>query len=163
MLFKKLFICGASLRTLTTIKRWQIESFSSNLDSLHLSESPDPPIVDAANKVLIEVKATSINPIDLAISRGYGHNLLRIARVAIDARSADKITYDKFPMTLGRDYSGVIINKGAAVNQFKIGDHVWGVIPPYMANGSHANLVVANADHVSSSTLPDFQLISRLK
>lgn len=156
MLLKRSISSGINFRTLTTYRRWQIESFSSNLESLKLVESHEQPIVDSAHKVLVEVKGASINPIDVMIAQGYGHSLFRFARVSIDLISADKITYDKFPMTLGRDFSGVVVNKGAAVDKFKIGDNVWGVIPPYISIGSHANLVVACANHVSSchSLLP---------
>ena len=152
MLLKRTFVSGTSIRTLTTFKRWQIESFSPSFETLKLEESNEPPIIDSAHKVLVEVKAASINPIDVLISQGYGHSLFRLVRVLNDTVSPDKLTYDKFPMTLGRDFSGVIVNKGAAVNKFKIGDSVWGVIPPYLNTGSHASLVLACSDHVSSNS-----------
>lgn len=149
MLLKRNVISGTTIRSLTTYKRWEIDTFSPNLESLKQSECSDPPVVDSASKILVEVKAASINPIDVLISQGYGHSLFRLARFAIDSVSADKMTYDKFPMVLGRDFSGSVIAKGVSVTKFKIGDKVWGVIPPYINTGSHANLVVACADHVS--------------
>ena len=154
MLLKRNLISGITIRSLTRYKRWQIDTFSPNLQSLKLSECSDPPVVDSASKILVEVKAASINPIDILISQGYGDSLFRLARFAIDSVSADKVTYDKFPMVLGRDFSGTVVTKGSGVSRFKIGDQVWGVIPPYINTGSHANLVVACADHVSAKLYP---------
>lgn len=131
------------------LKKWQITGFSNDLSTLKLSEDLPLPYVNGPNEVLIDVKAASVNPIDVAMARGYGHNLLRIARVTQDMCGPEKLTYDKFPMTLGRDFSGVIIRKGAGVTKFKVGDEVWGVIPPQSTEGSHANYVVAKDSHIS--------------
>lgn len=155
MLLRRNLISGPTIRSLRTYKRWQIDTFSPNLESLKLTECSDPPVVDSAFKILVEVKAASINPIDILISQGYGDSLFRVARLRMNSVSRDKVTYDKFPMVLGRDFSGTVVAKGGGVSRFKIGDEVWGVIPPFINTGSHASLVVASADHVSGICVSD--------
>lgn len=48
------------------------------------------------------------------------------------------------PLTLGRDFAGVVQAVGGAVNQFKPGDEVMGVIPPPLT-GSHKQYVVSQS------------------
>lgn len=55
----------------------------------------------------------------------------------------------EFPLTLGRDFSGVIIGKGHDVkDNFQIGEEVWGVVPPY-EQGAHAEQVVVSKSYVN--------------
>lgn len=48
----------------------------------------------------------------------------------------------EFPLILGRDFSGTVINKGQDVTdkEMKIGDKVWGVVP-VQDQGCHAEFV----------------------
>lgn len=137
-------------RTLSSYRRWQISSYSPHFESLAFFESNVIPPVSGPNDLLIKVNAASINPIDVAMSSGYGRNILRVMRLAQELNEPAKITYDKFPMTLGRDFSGTVVRKGSSVSNYKVGDHVWGVIPPG-TSGSHANYVVAKDNHVRNS------------
>lgn len=55
----------------------------------------------------------------------------------------------ELPLTLGRDFSGVIISKGHGVDDgLKLGDKVWGVVPVEQ-QGCHANFVVVDKNLVS--------------
>lgn len=60
-------------------------------------------------------------------------------------------TYDglDLPLTLGRDFAGVIVSKGHDVgDRLELGKEVWGVVPTEQ-QGCHANYVVVNSNLVS--------------
>ena len=93
------------------------------------SEIDLPPL--GSNQVLLEVKATSINPVDNKIMRGapIGPNL---------------------PSALHGDVSGVIIEVGESVNAFKPGDQVFGIAGGLKGYcGASANHMVVNEDLIS--------------
>lgn len=59
-------------------------------------------------------------------------------------RRAKKLnTNIEFPLTLGRDFSGVIVSKGHGISDDKLqlGDEVWGVVP-VDEQGCHASHVI---------------------
>lgn len=70
---------------------------------------------------------------------GYGRTLLNLARF-----------YElEFPLTVGRDFSGIIIDKGHAVgNDYKVGDRVYGFVPLHKP-GCHAEAVAVHKADVS--------------
>jgi alcohol dehydrogenase len=68
---------------------------------------PKPEI--AAGKVLIEVYATGVNPVDWKISAGYMEKMM-----------------PPLPITLGGDVSGVVLEVASGVSEFKAGDEVYG-------------------------------------
>jgi NADPH:quinone reductase-like Zn-dependent oxidoreductase len=72
---------------------------------------PDP--VPDKEKLLIEVKAVSINPVDYKIKRG-------------DLRM---ISGSKFPKIVGSDFAGIVKEVGADIQNFKPGDRVYGALP----------------------------------
>lgn len=51
----------------------------------------------------------------------------------------------EFPLILGRDFAGVVVQKGLEIpdSKVKIGDKVFGVIPAHK-QGCHADYVVAD-------------------
>lgn len=58
----------------------------------------------------------------------------------------DYRTYEELelPLTLGRDFAGVVVSKGHDVSdRLKLGEKVWGVVPVEQ-QGCHANYVVIN-------------------
>jgi len=69
---------------------------------------PDPSA--DGNQVLVEVKASSINPVDWKIRRG-------------DLRF---VTGRKFPRIYGADFAGIVRETGRGVTEFKKGDRVYG-------------------------------------
>jgi NADPH:quinone reductase-like Zn-dependent oxidoreductase len=89
------------------MKALQIAKYGELKDSLVFNEV-DKPIVQA-NDVLIEVKAAAINPIDKSIILGNLQGLIPIP----------------FPITSAYDVSGIVVEKGAEVNNFEIGDLVY--------------------------------------
>lgn len=73
------------------------------------SDLPKP--VPAANQVLVQIKAAGINPLDWRIRNGE-------LRAFISSR---------FPMILGHDGAGIVVDKGHEVSGFEVGDHVFGL------------------------------------
>lgn len=58
-----------------------------------------------------------------------------------------------FPITLGRDFCGVVVRKGMNVrDNIQVGDKVWGVIPPHKT-GSHAEYACVDESYVSMEHL----------
>lgn len=71
---------------------------------------------------------------------GYGSTLLNVLRCN---------TNIEFPITLGRDFCGVVTRKGMSVREdIQIGDKVWGVVPPHRS-GCHAEYVVVDESWVN--------------
>lgn len=60
----------------------------------------------------------------------------------------EKVFHTQLPLTLGRDFAGVIRAVGKAVKDFEPGDEVMGVIPPQNGTGSHAQFVVVSSSLV---------------
>ena len=85
-----------------------------------------------AQQVLVKVKAASVNPVDWKIRSGK----LKIK------------TGIKPPEILGSDFSGVITAIGSQVNDYTVGDEVWGKFDSFKG-GSYAQRVVADADNIS--------------
>lgn len=128
---------------------WQIHSYGG-LKELQLSNVRIP-VISSPTEVLIKVDAASINPIDIAMTKGYGAsvlNLLRKARTLTGVQGDDL----ELPLTLGRDFSGVVVSKGHGVgDRLKLGDEVWGVVP-VDKQGCHAGYVLV--DHNSVGPRP---------
>jgi len=80
----------------------------------------------AASEVLIRVRAASVNPIDWKIREGMMQAMLG----------------ETFPMVLGRECAGDVVETGVAVKHFKKGDQVV-AIPDIRRTGSFAEYVVA--------------------
>lgn len=71
---------------------------------------------------------------------GYGKRVLSLLRW--------KDGLGEFPITLGRDFCGVVMDKGCSVSaDFKTGDKVWGVIEPHQI-GALAEFVVVDQRYV---------------
>jgi len=77
------------------------------LTNLEIRDIPQPSI--GPDEILVEVHAAGINPIDWKIREGM-----------MSARYGEE-----FPMVLGLDASGVVVETGKAVTQFNKGDEVW--------------------------------------
>jgi len=74
---------------------------------LQYGDLPDP--VASAGQVVVDVVAASVNGADWRVRAGqYGQA--------------------KFPLVLGRDFSGTVDALGEGVNDFKVGDAVFGVL-----------------------------------
>ncbi|MCX7592208.1 MAG: NAD(P)-dependent alcohol dehydrogenase [Fischerella sp.] len=73
------------------------------------------------DQLLVKVHATCVNPIDWKIRKG----MLKI------------LTGNKFPMILGYDLAGEVVEVGANVTRFKIGDQVYATLSP-LSGGAYA-------------------------
>ena len=70
-----------------------------------VNELPIPGI--NRNEVLIKIKSTSVNPIDLMKREGYGKTIFEKQRKQL------------FPWILGSDVSGIVKEVGSRVTKFK--------------------------------------------
>ncbi|UOR11130.1 NADP-dependent oxidoreductase [Halobacillus amylolyticus] len=97
-------------------------------------EVPAPEIQQ--DQVLVELHATSINPIDWKLREGY---------------LQEKLNFE-FPIILGWDAAGVVKKIGSAVKNFKEGDRVF-ARPETTRNGTYAQY--AAVDEYLLAHLPD--------
>jgi NADPH:quinone reductase-like Zn-dependent oxidoreductase len=81
-------------------------------EKLVYSDAPDP--VAGPGEVVVDVHAASVNAADYKVRLGGG--------------AYSGASNLKFPYILGRDFSGVVAALGSGVNDFKIGDTVFGVM-----------------------------------
>ena len=88
-----------------------------------------------ANEVLVKVKAIGINPVDYKVRN-------RQAPLAEDLAQFD-------PLILGWDISGEVVEIGADVNEFTIGEEVFGMVNFVGHGKAYAEYVAAPADHLA--------------
>ena len=88
------------------------------------------------NQVLVKIKASSVNPIDLMKREGYGSGIF------------EKQRRQNFPWILGSDFSGNVVSAGNKVKRLKEGDEVWGCTSN-ASSGTYAEYVVINQDEVN--------------
>ena len=74
------------------------------------TEAPDP--VPNPQEILVSIHAASVNPADYKVRTGFYPSSQNLP----------------LPYILGRDFSGVVIELGAEVSDFSIGDQVFGVL-----------------------------------
>src|SRR5690625_4837397 len=108
-----------------------IENYGG-IDELKYTEIDEPHLKD--NDVLIEIAATSVNPVDWKIREGYLKGML---------------DYD-FPLTLGLDAAGTIKEVGKNVTKFRIGDKVF-TRPDITRNGTYAEYVAVDETLVAKN------------
>jgi len=101
-------------------------------DDLQIAEVPVPEIAD--NEVLVQVKAISVNPVDVKTTIGKG--------MSGRLKNED-------PLILGWDISGIVTQKGSAVTDFEVGDAVFGMVN-FPGHGKvYAEYVAAPASHLA--------------
>uniref|UniRef100_K3WKV6 Enoyl reductase (ER) domain-containing protein n=1 Tax=Globisporangium ultimum (strain ATCC 200006 / CBS 805.95 / DAOM BR144) TaxID=431595 RepID=K3WKV6_GLOUD len=121
---------------------------------LQTGEQPDAAL-QSTYDVVIKVHAASLNPIDYKRRQG-----------------ALKVILDKhWPHVVGYDVSGVVVECGAEVMRFQVGDEVFGMLP-HNRNGALAELASvhedylakkpANLTHVQAASLPLVSLTALL-
>ena len=89
-----------------------------------LEEMPRPEPKD--DEILIRVIAASVNPVDVAIRKGYLAELIG----------------NKFPLILGMDAAGVVEKAGTKITKFKKGDAVYAFFT-LASEGGYAEYVIA--------------------
>ncbi len=108
----------------------------------------DAPMVAAQpGKVLVEVHAAGVNPMDWKVRDGLTRQWINL----------------NFPATLGYDFSGIVADVGEGVTDFRRGNEVYGEARIAMG-GSFAEYVLTDADavaikpgtvnHIESAALP---------
>lgn len=89
----------------------------------------DPPVPDS-NKLLVDVHAAGVNPVDWR------------------SRSGQLRLYDwftGFPRTPGSDLAGTVVETGGEVEDFRVGDEVFAMLSP-LGSGTYAERVTVPAD-----------------
>lgn len=135
---------SSSSKLHSSMSAWVIDQYGTN-EVLNFTEEYTTPSVNFDSEVLIQVHAASVNPLDISMRGGYGAKVLKLRR---DPMSLVQNGGSEFPMVLGRDLSGVVVDCGSGVTQFKPGDEVWAAIPPWK-QGSLAEFVTLTEYEVS--------------
>nr|XP_010599620.1 reticulon-4-interacting protein 1, mitochondrial isoform X3 [Loxodonta africana] len=127
----------------TVMPAWVIDKYGTN-EVLRFNQNMMLPIIHYPNEVIVKVHAASVNPIDVNMRSGYGATALNMKRDPLHIKTKG----EEFPLTLGRDVSGVIMECGLDVNYFKPGDEVWAAVPPWK-QGTFSEFVVVSGNEVS--------------
>ncbi|WP_068498274.1 NADP-dependent oxidoreductase [Paenibacillus kribbensis] len=101
-------------------------------EALEELEIPVPALTDT--QVLIEMRASSINPADIQLRSG----------AILQSPMADKFPV-QLPLVLGIDVAGIVKEVGEKVHRFKPGDRVMGMVPM----GSYMEYVAVEEDHLA--------------
>lgn len=117
------------------MKAAQIQTYGGP-DSIHVDDNaPEPTLKE--NHVLVEIHAAALNPFDAKIRSGMYKEMIPL----------------QFPVTLGGDFSGTVLQTGGGVSDYKIGDEVFGTAI-VMTGGSGAFAQKASANIKSISKKP---------
>src|SRR3954465_13538644 len=88
------------------------------------------------DKILVDIKAAGVNPIDWKIREGYMQQMVQL----------------QFPSTLGMDFSGVIkeVDKDISMEEYKQGDEVYGQASVTKGGtGAFAEIAITDADNIA--------------
>lgn len=150
LLVSKLTARGGNVRSFsfsasrrTVMAAWVIDKYGKN-DVLRFTKNAALPIIHYPNEVIVKVHAAGLNPIDISMRGGYGAATMAMKRDPLNINQSGS----EFPLTLGREVSGEIMECGLDVNYFKPGDQVWAAIPPWKQGGL-AEFVALSANEVS--------------
>uniref|UniRef100_H2Z231 Enoyl reductase (ER) domain-containing protein n=1 Tax=Ciona savignyi TaxID=51511 RepID=H2Z231_CIOSA len=119
------------------MRSWIIEKYGPTekvlkLDSIETPFDRKMTSVRNTNDVLVKVHAGSLNPIDIRICEGYGANLFNLKRnaihYAVNSIPGMKSMFRgyEFPLVIGRDFSGTVVDIGTGVFDIQLGDDVYG-------------------------------------
>uniref|UniRef100_A0A7N8Y3Q9 NAD(P)H oxidoreductase RTN4IP1, mitochondrial n=1 Tax=Mastacembelus armatus TaxID=205130 RepID=A0A7N8Y3Q9_9TELE len=136
-------VCSSPSRLQSCMAAWVMDQYGTN-GVLRFTEEFAIPAVSSATEVMIKVHAASLNPLDVSMRGGYGAKLLKLRRDPLSVMDNDS----EFPLILGRDVSGVVVNCGSEVTHFAPGDEVWAAVPPWK-QGSLAEFVTLTEYEVS--------------
>ena len=111
------------------MKAIRIQSYGG-ADQMKLEDIPVPACEPGG--LLVRVVAAGVNPVDWKIRNGdMAKNLPK-----------------KFPLTLGQDAAGIVIEAGSEVSGFKAGDEVF-FYADFMHGGTYAEYVTVDASQVA--------------
>lgn len=101
-------------------------------DKSTIGDMPDP--VPGKNELLVEVKASSVNPVDYKVKRG----------------DIKFLSGSKFPKIVGSDFAGIVKSVPEGVNHLAPGDRVYGAVSVLFGKqGALAELVAVDVNRVS--------------
>lgn len=106
------------------MKAFIIKNYSKT-DALQLTEVPKPSLKE--NEILVEIHSASVNQLDSKLKSGEFKMLLPY----------------KFPLILGHDVAGIVVEVGSKVNNFKVGDEVFSRVPDFQI-GTFAEYIAIN-------------------
>jgi alcohol dehydrogenase len=130
------------------MKSAQITRYGNTSEVIEIRQTSTPDL--STGKVLVQVKAAGINPIDWKIREGYMQQMIHL----------------QFPSTLGMDFSGIIKQVGEDISSdFSQGDEVYGQAGvPSGGSGAFSEMALASAtsiahkpktlDHSEAAALP---------
>ncbi|KAL6095876.1 rtn4ip1 [Pungitius sinensis] len=136
-------VCSSPSGLRSCMSAWVIDQYGTN-GVLRYTEEMPVPTVSSASEVMIKVHAASLNPLDISMKGGYGAQLLKLRRDPMSVM-ADA---SEFPLILGRDVSGEVVDCGSDVTHVVPGDEVWAAVPPWK-QGSLAEFVTLTEYEVS--------------
>jgi alcohol dehydrogenase len=116
------------------MKSIQINRYG-NSDVVEVNNTASVPAV-STGKILVNVKASGVNPVDWKIREGYFQQMVPL----------------QFPSTLGMDFSGIVNQVGGddMSSVFKQGDEVYGQASVFSGgSGAFAELALANKDSIA--------------
>lgn len=115
------------------------------MKAAQIKEYGDPSVITVAEtdtpavkegQVLVEVHAASLNPFDTTIRAGYMKDMIPLT----------------FPVTLGGDISGIVVEVGAGVESVVVGDTVYGQANAVAGNsGAFAEFAATAAGQVAKA------------
>ncbi len=111
------------------MKAYLLKKYWKN-STLELAEMPQPKPND--NEVLVQIMATSINPLDSKIKKGDLKPILRY----------------KTPLILGHDVAGIVTEVGKNIKNFQVWDEIFARIPDFHI-GSFAEFVTISEEFVA--------------
>lgn len=112
---------------MASMKAIRIHQFGdSSVLRLESIEIPYPRV----GEVLVRIAAASVNPVDYKIRQG----------------EFPPVSKEMLPITLGRDFSGVVEQVGSGVGTFAKGDRVFGMVG---GDASYADYAVIKAEHLA--------------
>lgn len=119
-----------------TMKAWQYNSTRGGLEkNLHVNESAPQPII-SDNDLLIQVHAMALNPVDYKVTEGP----MPLRLVGTD-------------ITPGADFCGKVAKVGRKVDEFQIGEWVFGAKVGALTGGSLAQYI--SVPHEMVGRLPE--------
>jgi len=101
-----------------------------DVGTLKLEEVPRLSIAD--DQILVRIRDAGVNPIDWKIRQGYLKQVMPAT----------------FPLTMGQDFAGEVAERGKKVDEFALGDRVFG-----FADGTYAEYASAPVSTVAA--IPD--------
>lgn len=119
----------------------QIVQYGAPNDCFKYSEEIPVPQIKSDHEVLVRVKAAGVNPVEAKVAAGN----MKLATFIMS-----------LPAIIGADYAGIVVAKGSKVEEFQVGDEVFGTqILPFYVHGSYAQYVTINTKRASIAKKPE--------